>query len=84
MLDKIGGMAYVNTLLDAVQTAASAEYYARVVKEKSTLRGLIAAGNNIAELGYAGLEALRIYCRVLSPCAGPGSRRAIVCTNVRS
>jgi replicative DNA helicase len=52
MLDKIGGMAYLNSLMDTVPTAASAEYYARIVREKSSLRGLIHAGTRITQLGY--------------------------------
>jgi replicative DNA helicase len=52
MLDKIGGMAYLNSLMDTVPTAASAEYYARIVREKSSLRGLIHAGTQITSLGY--------------------------------
>ncbi|MDP9105028.1 MAG: replicative DNA helicase, partial [Candidatus Eremiobacteraeota bacterium] len=52
MLDKIGGLAYLNSLMDTVPTAASAEYYARIVREKSTLRGLIHAGTQVTALGY--------------------------------
>jgi replicative DNA helicase len=52
MLDKIGGMAYLNSLMDTVPTAASAEYYARIVREKATLRGLIHAGTKVTQLGY--------------------------------
>lgn len=52
MLDKIGGMAYVNSLMETVPTAASAEYYARIVREKSALRGLIHAGTQITQLGF--------------------------------
>jgi len=52
MLDKIGGMAYLSSLMDTVQTAASAEYYAKIVREKASLRGLIHAGTKITQLGY--------------------------------
>ncbi len=52
MLDKVGGMAYLNSLMDTVPTAASAEYYARIVREKASLRGLIHAGTQITGLGY--------------------------------
>ena len=52
MLDKIGGMAYLNSLMDTVPTAASADYYARIVREKSSLRQLIHAGTRITQLGY--------------------------------
>jgi replicative DNA helicase len=56
MLDKIGGMAYLNSLMDTVPTAASAEYYARIVREKSSLRGLIHAGTRITQYGYESEE----------------------------
>jgi replicative DNA helicase len=36
MLDKVGGIAYLNSLMDTVPTAASAEYYARIVREKAS------------------------------------------------
>jgi replicative DNA helicase len=52
MLDKIGGLAYLNSLMGTVPSAASAEYYARIVREKSTLRGLIHAGTRVTQLGY--------------------------------
>src|SRR5579862_4452484 len=37
-LDKVGGPAYLSALMNTVQTAASAKYYATIVREKSTLR----------------------------------------------
>ncbi|BDE07462.1 replicative DNA helicase [Vulcanimicrobium alpinum] len=52
LLDKVGGMAYLSSLMDTVPTAASAEYYAKIVREKSSLRGLIHAGTQITQLGY--------------------------------
>jgi replicative DNA helicase len=52
MLDKVGGMAYLNSLMDTVPTAASAEYYARIVREKASLRGLIHAGTQVTKLGF--------------------------------
>jgi replicative DNA helicase len=45
-------MAYLNSLMDTVPTAASAEYYARIVREKASLRALIHAGTQITGLGY--------------------------------
>ncbi len=55
-LDKIGGLAYLTSLMDTVPTAASAEYYANIVREKSSLRGLIHAGTQITRIGYEGEE----------------------------
>ena len=38
--------------MDTVPTAASAEYYAQIVREKAALRGLIHAGTQITQIGY--------------------------------
>jgi replicative DNA helicase len=51
-LDAIGGIAYINTLADSVPTAAHVEYYARTVLEKSTLRKLINASNEIVAMAH--------------------------------
>jgi replicative DNA helicase len=56
MLDKVGGIAYLSSLMDTVPTAASAEYYAKIVREKSTLRSLIHAGTVITQAGYENEE----------------------------
>lgn len=53
-LEKVGGLAYLTSLMDTVPTAASAEYYANIVREKSSLRGLIHAGTQITRIGYEG------------------------------
>jgi replicative DNA helicase len=51
-LEDAGGAAYVASLLNAVPTAANAEYYARIVVQKSVLRALIRVGTQIAHLGF--------------------------------
>lgn len=51
-LESVGGLPYLSSLMDTVQTAASASYYAKIVREKSVLRGLIHAGTRITQLGY--------------------------------
>ena len=56
LLDQVGGLSYVSSLMDTVQTAASARYYATIVREKSVLRSLIHAGTSITQLGYEGEE----------------------------
>jgi replicative DNA helicase len=53
-LDDVGGASYVTSLLHAIPTAANVEYYARIVLHKSMLRQLIAAGTQIAQMGYEG------------------------------
>jgi replicative DNA helicase len=52
-LGRIGGPAYLHTLLSSVPTAANAGYYARIVHERAVLRRLVEAGTRIVQLGYA-------------------------------
>ena len=51
-LDDVGGPAYIASLADGVPRATNVEYYARIVKEKSTLRSLIFAANKILTNAY--------------------------------
>src|SRR5450755_4374485 len=46
-VERVGGAAYLSSLLDAVPDVANVEHYARIVKEKSTLRRLIQAGQKL-------------------------------------
>ena len=46
-LDEIGGRQYLVDVYNSVASAANAEYYAKVVKDKSLLRGLIQAAGDI-------------------------------------
>ncbi len=51
-LEAVGGPAYIASLLDDVPRSANVEYYARIVKEKAILRGLIEAGSQIVGTAY--------------------------------
>jgi replicative DNA helicase len=51
-LDDVGGPAYIASLADGVPRSANVEYYARIVKEKSTLRSLIHSANKILIEAY--------------------------------
>jgi replicative DNA helicase len=53
-LARVGGGAYLHTLLASVPTAANAGYYARIVRERAILRRLVEAGTRIVQLGYGG------------------------------
>jgi replicative DNA helicase len=53
-LEEVGGPAYVASLVDGVPRATNVEYYARIVKEKATLRNLIYAANKILTNAYEG------------------------------
>ena len=51
-LDECGGPAYIAALADGVPRSANVEYYARIVKEKATLRNLIHSANKILAEAY--------------------------------
>ncbi len=51
-LDEAGGIAYLGMLAADTPSAANVRAYADIVRERSVLRSLIAAGNHIADLGY--------------------------------
>ena len=51
-LEDVGGPAYIASLADGVPRSANVEYYARIVKEKSTLRSLIYSANKILAEAY--------------------------------
>lgn len=53
-LSTIGGAEYLHELTAIVPTAASATFYANIVREKAILRRLIEAGTRIAQRGYDG------------------------------
>jgi replicative DNA helicase len=47
LLDAAGGVETLNALLDVVPSSVNAEFYARIVREKSQLRGLIGTARGI-------------------------------------
>ena len=51
-LESVGGPAYVASLADGVPRSANVEHYARIVKEKATLRNLIFSANKILANAY--------------------------------
>lgn len=52
-IGRVGGQAYLHTLISSVPTAANAGYYARIVRERAVLRRLVEAGTRIVQLGYS-------------------------------
>lgn len=52
-LERVGGASYLTELIETVPAAGNAIYYATEVQSKATLRGLIHAGEDIAEMGYS-------------------------------
>ncbi len=56
ILDSVGGEEYLVKIANAVPSAASASHYARLVKEKSVVRQLIAAAGEILQDAYTNPE----------------------------
>ncbi len=52
-LDLVGGLQYIVSLQSNTPSAANIRSYAKVVKDKATLRRLMEAGNRIGELAYS-------------------------------
>ncbi|ACA60698.1 replicative DNA helicase [Candidatus Desulforudis audaxviator] len=57
VLEKVGGAAYVASLVEMVPAATNIEYYARIIEEKALLRTLISVAARISEMGYDEREA---------------------------
>jgi len=51
-VEDIGGLAYLADLWNATPTAANAEYYARIVRDRAVLRNLIHASTEILRDAY--------------------------------
>ena len=51
-LQDVGGATFIAELANRVPTAANAEHYARIVREKALLRGLISTATEIATEAY--------------------------------
>jgi replicative DNA helicase len=52
-IGRVGGAAYLHSLVSTVPTAANAQYYAEIVHERAVLRRLVEAGTRITQMGYA-------------------------------
>lgn len=57
-LEAVGGLEYLAVLPDKVPTTANVDRYIKIVEEKSILRRLIKASNELIDLGYAETEEL--------------------------
>lgn len=57
-LEKVGGIAYITALANAVPTAANVVHHGKIVEEKSLLRHLINSATQIAGMGYEDSESV--------------------------
>jgi replicative DNA helicase len=51
-LVRVGGSNYLHALVQSVPTAANAEYYAAIVRERAGQRALVEAGTRLVQHGY--------------------------------
>jgi replicative DNA helicase len=51
-LDEVGGPSYISALVDGVPRSTNVDHYARIIKEKATLRNLIYSANKILTSAY--------------------------------
>jgi replicative DNA helicase len=52
VLEEVGGIEYLNSLANSIPTAANIAYYAKIVKEKATLRKLVNRATEIVSQVY--------------------------------
>lgn len=53
LLERIGGMPFVASMVDAVTTTANIEHHCSIVRDKAIHRGLIKVGSEIAKIGLS-------------------------------
>ncbi len=51
-LERVGGSAYLSNTISVVPTSVHVEHYGRLVQQTATMRRIIAASHQIAEIGY--------------------------------
>lgn len=52
LIDQVGGVTYLTTLMNAVPSAANVTHYAAIVRKKGTLRRLIQAAGEISNVAF--------------------------------
>jgi replicative DNA helicase len=62
LLEKVGGTDYVVGLAEAVPVAMHAPHYARIVRNKAQLRGLIQAAGEILRAAYETTDDIAAVC----------------------
>ncbi len=76
--ESVGGAAFLLELSQEVATAAHAEYYARIIRDKAVLRSLIHASTDIIQESYeTGTDARTMLSRARSACSASSIQRAI-------
>jgi len=55
-LDTIGGLPYLQEIIDGTPTTAHAQHYANIILDKSALRGVVELCNDTTAMAYSGVE----------------------------
>lgn len=58
LIEAVGGMSYISTLVTSVPATSNVKHYAKIVEEKYVLRKLILSSNEIMDLCYSQRENL--------------------------
>ena len=88
-LEEVGGPAYIASLADGVPRSANVEHYARIVKEKSTLRNLIHSANRILSTAYEAEQDAELILDdaeklIFADCRGPHPLRVRAAARTRA
>ncbi len=59
-LEGVGGIEYLSTMVDMVPTTANVKHYAKIIEEKSVLRKLIKASEEILNSGFEASEEVSV------------------------
>lgn len=60
-LKKVGGAAYLTSLLNCVYSSANIEHYAKIVKDKAILRSIINTATRIVTDGYEDNQEVEVF-----------------------
>jgi len=52
-IDQVGGLAYIGTIAKNTPSSSNVKSYAKIVRERAILRGLIEASNDISQAAYS-------------------------------
>ncbi len=61
LLDKIGGIDYLNSLVDIIPSSANIDYYAELIKNKSMLRQMIYISQDIIQKSYSSPHDVKAF-----------------------
>lgn len=61
LMEQVGGMSYLTGLFEESYSSAHIVHYAKIVKEKATLRRMISTLNELSEKAFSGVDQLEEF-----------------------